>query len=171
MDCGLSCTKILTIIIASMPVKTREVSYKQRIYIHALRFRAGWTLQKIADDQNLSVSTVWRICKGSDTPKKKKGHPLKLNTPIRQNLIQHATLNAENRRKSLLEVAMDCGITADEKTLRNAFRTEGYARRIARKKCFVKPRHKVQRLRFALAHQHWAVQGWRKTIFTDECYI
>lgn len=55
-----------------MPVQTPRLSYKQRIYIQALGFRAGWALRKIAKDQSISVSVVWWVCKGPSTPEKKK---------------------------------------------------------------------------------------------------
>lgn len=156
-----------------MPIKTFEVSYKQRLYIQDLRFKCKWTLQKIAQHQGVSVSTVWRICRPGNpaTPKKKKGRPIKLSSPIRCSLIQHATLNAENRRKPLRQIAYECGIKAGDEALRKAFHLEGYGRRIARKKVLLKPETKAKRLLFALQHQNWTVEDWKRVIWTDECYV
>lgn len=152
-------------------VKTAECSYKQRCYIQCLRNEAGWTLQKIADNQQLSIGTVWNICNSPATPRKKKGRPLKITTPIRRQLVATATLDAEHRRKPYSEIAEICGISAGEKSLRRAFEREGYHRRIARKKVFLKAVHKERRLAFAEAHRHWTVDDWRRVVWTDESYI
>lgn len=90
----------------------------------ALRFEAVWTFRKIAENQGLGVSTVHNICTKPTTPKKRKGHPVLIYSPIRHRLIFTATESAENHRKSFTEIAeISC-----EKTLRKAFATEGYTR-------------------------------------------
>lgn len=152
-------------------IKTAETSYKQRCYIQALRFEAKWTFRKIADNQGLALSTVFDICNKPATPKKRKGRPVILDSPTRRRLVFTATENAENRRKSYTEIAEICGITACEKTLRKAFDAEGYSRRIARKKVFLKAETKAKRLQFALDHRHWTVEDWRRVLWTDECYV
>ena len=48
---------------------------------------------------------------------------------------------------------------------------EGYNRRVARKKPFLDATKKAKRLEWALAHQHWTVEDWRRVIWTDESYI
>jgi hypothetical protein len=141
-------------------VKTAECSYKQRCYIQCLRNEMSWTLQRIADNQQVSVSTVWNICNGFATPRKKKGRPLKITTPLRRQLVATATLDTEHHRKPYNEIAEICGISAAENTLRRAFEREGYHRRIARKNVFLKIAHKERHLAFTEAHRHWTVDDW-----------
>lgn len=152
-------------------IKTAETSYKQRCYVKCLRFESGWIYAKIAANQNLSISTVFDICHRPTTPQKKKGRPFSIDTPTRRQLVYTATLNSENRRKSYSEIAEICGVDASEKTLRKAFTLEGYGRRIARKKVFLKAETKEKRLNFALSHRHWTIHDWRHVIWTDECYV
>jgi len=152
-----------------MPYK--HASYKTRCQVQALRFSAGWTYRRIAEDQNLAVSTVHDICHGPSTPRKTKGRPILLDTPTRCRLVAMATQSAEHRRMPLREVAALCDIEACDRTLRKAFAKEGYARRVARRKPLLDARQRQLRLDFALAHHEWTIEDWRRVIWTDECYI
>lgn len=155
-----------------MPVvNAPDTSYKKRCYVQALHFRAGWTYQKIAADQGLSLGTVHNICKGPATPKKRKGRPFSIDTPTRRSLVATATMSSAHRRMPLMEVAELCGVRGSERTIRKAFSLEGYSRRVARKKPFLEERHKQMRLAFANQHRGWTVEDWRRVIWTDECYV
>lgn len=107
--------------------------------MHCLRFKAGWTYTRIAKDQNLSISAVWSICQGKETSKKKKGRPVKFTTPIRCQLVEAATKNAENRRKPLIQIAREEGIHVHEDTLRTIFCKQGYGHFVARRKPYLEP--------------------------------
>ena len=152
-----------------MPYK--HASYKTRCQVQALRFSAGWTYRRIAEDQNLSVSTVHDICHAPATPRKTKGRPVLLDTPTRRRLVATATESAGHRRMPLSEVAALCNIEACDRTLRKAFAKEGYRRRVARRKPLLDARQRQLRLNFALAHRDWTSNDWRRVIWTDECYI
>jgi len=155
-----------------MEAEKREcVSYKQRCAVRTLHFSANWTYRQIAEEQKLSLRTVFDICQAASTPKKPKGRPFSLDTPMRRRLVATATMSAAYRRMPLHEVAAACGVQACEKTLRKAFRMEGYSRRVARKKPFLDVRKRGLRLDFAQAHQHWTKDDWRRVIWTDECYV
>lgn len=52
-------------------VKTCEVSYKKRIYIYALRFKAGWAYSRIVKDKHVRISTACNIFHGLETPRGK----------------------------------------------------------------------------------------------------
>ena len=60
-------------------VKVRETSYKKACYVQALHFRAGWTYQRIAENQNIRLSTVDNIYNAAAMPKKHKGRPVLIN--------------------------------------------------------------------------------------------
>jgi len=155
-----------------MEVQKREwVSYKQRCAVKTLRFSVGWTYRQIADEQNLSVSTVFDICQAPTTLKKPKGQPFSLDTPTLHRLVATATMSAAHRRMPLLEVAAACGVQACQRTLRGAFQIEGYSRRVARKKPFLDERKKGLRLAFAMASREWTREDWRRVIWTNESYV
>ena len=147
------------------------MTYKQRCFIHALRFEAGWSYERIAESQDIPKSTVWDICQAPPTPKKRSGRPFSIDPATRRVLVTTATQDAEHHRMPYTDIADICGIRASEKTLRKAFALEGYHRRKARKKPYLKPEQKEKRLRFALAHRGWTAEDWRHVLWTDECYV
>ena len=121
-----------------------------RSKIRGLRNHAEWTFRRIAQEVGVAVSTVYSICKTPATPRKVKlGRPKVLTTPIRKRLVDFATASQKNRRLSFTEVAELAGITADMRTLRVAFATEGYHRRIARSRLFLSLKSKEKRLDWA----------------------
>ncbi|RPA99573.1 hypothetical protein L873DRAFT_1683177, partial [Choiromyces venosus 120613-1] len=85
------------------------------------------------------------------------GRPLSIDTPTMKQLVATAMMSSAHRQMPLTEVAAACGITACEKTLLKAFRSEGYSHRVACKKPLLGEMQKASRLIFALAHQHWIV--------------
>ena len=80
------------------PIKTHEVSYKPRCAVQVLCFNAGWTYQRIADDQNLGVSMVWDICQAQATHLKRKGKPFSINSLTQKTLIAVATRVSSHRQ-------------------------------------------------------------------------
>jgi len=134
--------------------KREWVPYKQQCAVQTFLLDAGWKYQKIADNQRLSVSTVFDICQGPFTPKKPKGRQFSLNTPTRHCLVATRTMSAAYRRMPLVEVAAACGMQASQRTLQKAFKIEGYSRRVALKKPFLDERKKGLRLSFAMAHRN-----------------
>lgn len=100
-----------------------------------------------------------------------RGRRKKIRTPQRRQLINIATKDSACRRLTFTEVAEIAEIDACERTLREAFETEGYFRRVARKKPFLDAAKKAKRLAWALAHENWTIEDWRRIIWTDESYI
>ena len=149
-----------------MPYK--HASYKTRCQVQALRFSAGWTYQRITEDQNLSVSTVHDICHAPATPRKTKGRPALLDTPTRHRLVATATESAAHRRMPLSEVAALCNIEACDRTLRKAFAKEGYRRRVARRKPLLGGRQRQLRPNPAPAHRDRTPKDRRRASRTDE---
>ena len=81
----------------------------------------------------------------------------------------HATLLAENRRKSLHTIAEELDIHIHERNLRRFFADSGYHRHITRVKPFLTLKQKIARLLFADTYIDWAVGDWAKVIWTNEC--
>jgi len=117
--------------------KWKHVPYKQRCAVQTLRFMAGWTYRQIAENQQLNLGTVYNICQGPSTPTKPKGRPFSLSTPTRRLLVATTTMNAAHRRMTLPDIASECGVQACERTLRKAFKMEGYSRRVTRNRTWV----------------------------------
>jgi len=113
--------------------------------IRALRHIAQWSYRGIAQKTRISLSTVYRIAHPISTPVRHKvgRRPAILTLQLRKRLVNLATATATNRRKPLTEIAYMAGVQANNKTLRCAFAEEGYHRRVARKKPFLKPQHKT----------------------------
>ena len=78
-------------------VRRQEASYKQRCMVQALRFEAGWTYERITENQGLGMIIVHDICHGPATPKKRKGRPVSIDPAARRLLIATATRDAEYR--------------------------------------------------------------------------
>ena len=106
-----------------------------------------------------------------ETPPKPKGRPPVCTTPIRQRLVQRATLNAEHRRKSFEEIAFLENLDLDHRTIRAAFEKEKYFRRIAAEKPLINEHTRILRLQWAYEHRWWTPDQWARVIWTDEASI
>ena len=140
-----------------------------RSKIRGLREHAAWSFRHIAQEVGIAVSTVYSICRAPATPQKEKiGRPKLITTPIRQLLVATATASQANRRLPLTQVAEIAEVQASGETLRDAFATEGYHRRIARVRPFLTPAAKIQRLDWAYHYADWTQADWHKVIWSDE---
>ena len=145
------------------------LSYRDRVRVHTLAHDASWPYRKIATTVNCSPSTAHKIAHGSTTPPKtKRGRQKLLSSEDRKHLVAIATQSAENRRKPLWEIALLCNIKASDDTLRRAFASEGFHRRVARKKPFLDESAKASRLNWCTERVHWTVEDWMRVIWTDE---
>ena len=140
-----------------------------RSKVRALREHAAWSFRRIAHEIGVATSTVFSICSSPITPQKPKpGRPKLLTTPIRKRLIDFATASQANRRLPLTEIAEQAGVQASIVTLRNAFSTEGYHRRIARVRPFLSTKTKATRLDWSHHYADWTRADWNKVIWSDE---
>ena len=60
-------------------------------------------------------------------------------------------------------------VSAD--TVRRALKEAGLQAASKKKKALLLPRYIRQHLDFALRHQHWAVEDWKRVIWSDETKI
>lgn len=56
-------------------------------------------------------------------------------------------------------------------TIRNTLKQEGLRAAVKVKKPFLSKAHRRRRLEFALEHQHWTLDDWRRVIWSDETKI
>jgi hypothetical protein len=74
----------------------RQLSDRECIEVHALRAHSTMSQVEIATRLGIPQLTVSLILKGPVTPTRGIGRAPLLDTPTRQTLVGHATLNAEN---------------------------------------------------------------------------
>ncbi|KAH0610558.1 uncharacterized protein H6S33_012085 [Morchella sextelata] len=159
-----------TIPASSLAVHRSELSLSLRCKIRALRSAALWPFRKIGKELGVPLSTVYSICQQPFTPvRPRMGRPLILTKPIRLQLIATATSSQANRRKPLMQIAEEIGITVNPRTLRKTFADAGYHRRVARVKPFLSPAAKIKRMNWADNLRGWDVADYQKIIWTDEC--
>ena len=58
--------------------------------------------------------------------------------------------------------------TLSQPTVRKYLRDEGFFRFKARKKPYLSPKHKKDRLRWGKEHLRWTIEDWSRVIWTDE---
>lgn len=150
-----------------------HLTFEQRVQCQTLRRIAGWSINKIADRLQIPRSTVHHVTRidAPATPHRPRGRLPVCNTYRRGRLIRRATLNYENRRLPLSEIARIEGLHLSERTLRRGLAKERYYRRIARQKPWLTEAHKAARLEWAREHVTWTLDDWSRVLFTDEASI
>ena len=73
-----------------------------------------------------------------------------------------------NRCAPLAQFASNLPTPVCVRTLRKELHILGIGSRIAIKKPFLSPKHKVDRLEFAKQHLHWSMEDWSFVMWTDE---
>ena len=87
---------------------------------------------------------------------------------VRRLLVQHATQNAEQRRKTREEIAQELGINVCRWSLIKAFEKELYHRRKATEKPLLTPEHMHNRVIWAWEHLNWTEEQWASVGWSDE---
>lgn len=85
-----------------------------------------------------------------------------------EQVISFITANAHDRRLTLREVLAILHLPGHPDTLRRSLALHGYHRRVAVRRPWLSPAHRVARLRWALDHVHWTQDDWRHVIRSDE---
>jgi len=134
-----------------MKTPRRRLSYKERVQIHTLA-EVGWTQTAISKQLGITQQAISLCLRAPCTPTKPKGREPILNTPLRRLLVQHATQNAKQRRKTREEIAQELRIDVCRRTLIKAFEKELYHRRKATEKPFLTNAHMKERLQWSWAH-------------------
>ncbi|PWW80705.1 hypothetical protein C7212DRAFT_274038 [Tuber magnatum] len=148
----------------------RQITLSLRSKIRSLHTIALWPFRHIAKSVDLPLSTVFSICTWSGTPYEiRTGRPPSLSPEHKRLLLAHATLLAENRRKSLYTITEELDIHVYERILHRFFADSGYYHRIARVKPYLTPKQKIACLLFPNTYIDWAVGDWVKVIWTNEC--
>src|SRR5690554_6155678 len=132
--------------------------------------QAKESIKNIAKRVGVSVMTVSRL---------KKSHlPTFSNQPAgRPRILSDTTLRSINRKvligscrtgKDVHKHLQQQGVQITYQATLNNLRNIGIHSRKKAKKPFLSRRHKLERLKWAKAHQHWTVDDWKRVIFSDE---
>ena len=134
----------------------KQANRDERLRIQTLYFDAELTEEQIATKLHLTRAQVRYAIDHRLTPQRKaRGRKALLDTPHRKRLIEWVTTSEANRRIKWIDIPSQLGWDCGEKTIRAAFKKEGYARRIARRKPPLTARHKADRLAWAWEHVFW----------------
>ena len=135
---------------------------------------AGHTAAHIAACTSYGVSTVSRLCSKHHPHLSKSfgGHPAKLTTTN----IHHAQcLISSGKADTAVDVAKALRNVTNKslcaQTVCNSLKAAGMKALVKKKKPFLSKRHRKARMDFALAHQHWTVEDWKKVVWSDETKI
>lgn len=82
-----------------------------------------------------------------------------------------ATSNHHHRMRSFKAIAEEAGINVDYRTLRRAFHTEGYYRRVATQKPYIDGNHIQNRLDFVGMGIEWPQEVWDWIVWSDEAHF
>jgi DDE superfamily endonuclease/Transposase len=146
---------------------SKRTTERVRIQIHTLRL-AGYTIQRIADQLQLTQRIVQYTIHQPEKPAPRRGHLPRLSSERAQELITYVTSSEDARRDSyeVLAEAFNCGI----KAIRNALRRHGYRRYVILLKPPLTERHKAIRLQWAYEHRNWTYEQWCLILWSDETW-
>lgn len=150
----------------------KSTTRDQRLRCETLFFDAGWTQGQIALQLNLTLDQVQYALAHRTTPQKQRcGRKTLLNTPQRKRLIEWVTASKQNRRTQWSDIPAILGWNCGLYAIRTAFKKEGYARRIARRKPPLTYENQIQRLQWAIEHEDWTEEQWFSVIWSDESWV
>src|SRR5271169_905610 len=102
----------------------------------------------------------------------RSGRPKSLTERDIRHVANHITSNRDTRRHALGDITNVLNLSVCLKTLCKTITEDiGLAHRIERKKPWLSPQQKVDRLKFAKAHIHWTEEDWMRVVWTDEMSI
>jgi transposase len=140
--------------------------------------QAGVKLPEIAKYANVSLRTIQRIIKnreerGHNDDATRSGRP----TKVDDRTVRHLKIFLEgNRRESLSNLTSFVNNVAaspvSQDTVRRVLDNQlGMNARVAAKKPFLKPAHRVARREWAKSHRGWEREDWECVIWTDEASV
>jgi hypothetical protein len=94
------------------------------------------------------------------------GRPCKTLISDDQYIVHTAELET---RVPPAELHRDVNLNVSEQTIRRQLREAGIRKWKAVKHALLIQRHATNHLKWAKAHQHWAIDNWQKVAWSDEC--
>jgi len=156
------------------PIPTmRSLSAADQDYILSL-LDAGHSATQISASTAFSLGVVSKL-RSKHHPhlaKSSGGHPSKLSSAN----IRHAQrLISSGKADTAVDVAKALRNITNQslcvQTVRNSLKAAGMKAVVKKKKPFLTKKHRKARLDFALTHQDWTVEDWKKVVWSDETKI
>jgi Transposase/DDE superfamily endonuclease len=135
---------------------------------------AGLTLSNIAASTGYNISTVSRLRSKhrSHLYKSLGGRPAKL-SPANIRHAQH--LISSGKAETAVDVAKSLSQvnnqTLSAQTVHRGLKAAGMKAVTKKKRPILSKRHRKARMDFAITHQHWTVEDWKRVVWSDETKI
>jgi transposase len=140
--------------------------------VHLLE--TGLSARKVAERVGVCRATVNRV-RAQTMPNAEKcpaGRPAKLTPHDKRKLVRLVTSGkADTATQLQKELQNTIGVYISAQTVRNALKKEGLRAVVKKKRPRLLARHIKSRYEFALRHQHWTIEDWKRIIFSDETKI
>ena len=115
-----------------------------------------------------SVRRVWEEYQSKKQKKKRTGRPPILTKSAREQLKISVTRNKKTRRQTLSEIQQTLNVNISIQTIRHELAKEGVHSCIPRPKPLISDVNKEKRLSWALDHEDWTVEDFKKIVWSDE---
>src|SRR6266481_220325 len=134
------------------------------------RLNSGQTTHQISSSTGVSIGTISKICSAHcpDVPKSSGGHPAKLSPAnIRHavNLITSGKAETAVQVSKALQTITNQPVTSQ--TVRQHLRRTGMKAVVKKKKPLLSPRHRKERMDFAIRHKDWTLEDWKSMVWSD----
>jgi len=135
---------------------------------------SGQSAHQISDSTGVHTSTILRLhSKHHSSLQKSSGGRPSLLSPanIRHGVHLITSLKAENAVQVSKTLGSIINQPISAKTVCRYLSSAGMKAVVKKKRPTLKPRHRKARLDFAIEHQHWTVEDWKKVVWSDETKI
>jgi transposase len=136
--------------------------------------KEGYSYRAIKDKTGLGKSTVGRISKEANLDKENHpgGRPSKLSAHDKQSISrQISSGKLDNAVQATQFINSVIPHTVTPQTVRNALKESGFYSATKKKVPMLKKKHRQMRLKFALYHENWTVEDWKRVLWSDETKI
>ena len=139
-------------------------------------YKDGEGYKKLSSRLNIPVSTVRNIVKkwqerGTVKVKSRCGRPRKISERQMRSLVRNVTVKPQTTSKDLQQHLAGMGVQVHRSTVQRALHQNELHGRVMRKKPFLRPQHKQNRLKFAKEHIDKPDAFWNNILWTDETKI
>lgn len=131
----------------------------------------------IARKMGCSPSTITSVAKNvvPDKENHHGGRPKKLSATDQRAIRAQVNLGKAGKADNAVEITREVNQALEDpvhpQTVRNVLKAGNFAAYIKQDRPKLQPRHIKARLDFALKHQHWTVDDWKRVIWSDETKI
>lgn len=135
---------------------------------------AGLSLRQIAAHLGVGCTAVHKVRAATrpDMQKSRGGRPAKLTAADKRWLSRMITSGKADTAPQLTQnLRNNMSMEISTETVRNALKEAGLKAKPKQKKPRILPKHRRQRMDFAIRYQHWTKEDWKCIIWSDETKI